>query len=78
MNVPMLNLNECKFGDRFKTRGGRMAIFLHKSITPNVYICIIENTQRSHLEMKFWANGKRYFDNEPSKFDIIGKWEEEK
>ena len=51
----MVNLNECKFGDRFKTRGGRMAIFLHKSITPNVYICIIENTQRSHLEMKFWA-----------------------
>ena len=74
----MVNLNECKFGDRFKTRGGCMAIFLHKSITPNVYICIIENTQRSHLEMKFWANGKRYFDNEPSKFDIIGKWEEEK
>ena len=54
-----------------------MAVFLHKSlvVTHNVYICVIEHDERSHLEMKFWANGKRYFDNEPSEFDIIGKWE---
>ena len=55
-----------------------MAVFLHKSISPNVYICIIKNAERSHLEMKFRENGMRYYDNEPSKYDIKGKWEEEK
>lgn len=74
----MINLNECKFGDRLRTRDGRMAVFLHKSISPNVYICIIKNAERSHLEMKFRENGMRYYDNEPSKYDIKGKWEEEK
>ena len=72
----MINLNECKFGDRLRTRDVRMAVFLHKSITPNVYICIIECNNRNHIEMKFRENGKRYYDNEPSAFDIVSKWEE--
>ena len=75
----MINLNECKFGDRLKTRDGRMAVFLHKSfVIHEVYICAIEYDEWSHLEMRFWANGKRYYDNEPSEYDIKGKWEEEK
>ena len=75
----MINLNECKFGDRLRTRGGKMAVFLHKSIvvSHNVYICVIENTERSHIEMKFRENGMRYYDNEPSEFDIVGKWEDD-
>ena len=73
----MVNLSECKFGDRLRTRDGRMAVFLHKSISPNVYICVIENTERSHIEMKFRENGMRYYDNEPSEFDIVGKWEDD-
>ena len=71
----MINLSECKFGDRLRTRSGKMAVFLHKSF---VIICAIEYDEWSHLEMRFWANGKRYDDNEPSEFDIVGKWEEEK
>ena len=68
----MINLSECKFGDRLRTRGGKMAVFLHKSfVIHEVYICAIEYDEWSHLEMRFWANGKRYYDNEPSEFDII-------
>ena len=56
-----------------------MAIFLHKSfINHEVYICAIERDKYSRLEMKYWSDGKRYFDNEPSEYDIKGKWEEEK
>ena len=74
----MVNLNECKFGDRLRTRDGRMAVFLHKSfISDKVYICAIEYDEYSILEIKFWANGKRYYDNEPSEFDIVGKWEDD-
>ena len=56
-----------------------MAVFLHKSfVIHEVHICAIEYDEWSRLEMKFWANGKRYYDNEPSEFDIVGKWEDEK
>ena len=75
----MVNLSKCKFGDRFKTKGGRMAIFLHKSfVCHEVYICAIEHDKFSRLEMKYRSDGKRYFDNEPSEYDIKGKWENEK
>lgn len=75
----MVNLSKCKFGDRLKTKGGRMAIFLQKSfINHEVYICAIERDKYSHLEMKYLSDGKRYFDNEPSEYDIKGKWEGEK
>ena len=75
----MVKLSECKFGDRFKTKGGRMAIFLHKSfVYHEVYICAIEHDKYSRLEMKYRPDGKRYFDNEPSEYDIKCKWEDEK
>ena len=73
----MVRLDTCKFGDKLRTRDGRMAVFLHKSfVNHEVYICAIENLEHSHLEMKFWADGKRYYDNELSEFDIVGKWED--
>ncbi|MGN0489948.1 hypothetical protein [Ruminococcus sp.] len=75
----MTNLNECKFGDRLRTKGGQMAIYLRKSIVNHeVYVCAIKNSEYSNFEIKYWANGKRYYDNEPSEFDIINKWEDEK
>ena len=56
-----------------------MAVFLHKSfVNHEVYICAIRRDKYSHLEIKYWANGKRYYDNESSEFDIKGKWEDEK
>lgn len=73
----MINLNECKFGDRLRTKDGRKAVFLHKSfVNHEVYICVIERDKNTHFEIKYWANGKRYYDNEPSEFDIKGKWED--
>lgn len=74
----MINLNECKFGDRLRTRDGRMAVFLHKSFfNQEAYICAARRDKYSHLEIKYRANGKWYYDNEPSGLDIIGKWEDE-
>lgn len=36
----------------------------------------VTDKQIIDIEMKFRENGKRYYDNEPSAFDIVGKWEE--
>lgn len=72
-----MDLSKCKFGDKLRTIDGRMAVFLHKSyINHEVFICVIENDKYSHHEIKYQRNGKRYYDNEPSGFDIKGKWEE--
>lgn len=72
-------MRKCKFGDKLRTGDGRMAIFLHKSfVVHDVYICAIEYDEWSHLKIKYWANGERYYGNEPSEFDIKGKWEDEK
>lgn len=70
----MVDLSKCKFGDKLRTKDGRMAVFLHKSfVNHEVYICAIEYDEWSHLEIKYRANGKRYYDNEPSEFDLKGK-----
>ena len=75
----MVNLSKCKFGDRLKTEGGRMAIFLHKFlVSREVYVCAIERDKYSHSVMEYWSDGKRYSDNESSEYDIKGKWEDEK
>lgn len=74
-----VDLSKNNFGDKLRTRDGRKVVFLHKSfVVHEVYICAIEYDEYSHLEMRFRANGKRYYDNEPSEYDIIGKWEDKK
>ena len=36
----------------------------------------VTDKQISDIEMKFRENGKRYYGNKLSAFDIVGKWEE--
>ena len=75
----MLNLNECKFGDRLMTKGGDMILFLYRSyINRNTVVCSIKTSDFSTREIKYHSNGKRYHTNEPSELDIIGKWEGDK
>ena len=74
-----MNLNECKFGDKLRTRDGRMAVFLNElSANLEVYVCVIKNDEYNLAEILYRANGERYYDNMPSEFDIIGKWEDKK
>ena len=42
----MVNLSECKFGDKLKTRDGRMALFLQRSnVVKYAFSCAIESGQ---------------------------------
>lgn len=74
----MVNLNECKFGDRLRTRGGFMGVYLRKSfIDHDVHYCVFKNNDKSIIEIAFHGDGTRYYDNDKSKYDIVGKWEDE-
>lgn len=73
----MINLNECKFGDKLRTRDGRMAVFLNElSANLKVYVCVIKNDEYNLAKILYRANGERYYDSMPSEFDIIDRWEE--
>ena len=75
----MINLSECKFGDKLKTRDGRMAVFLSKG---NEYIkclaCAIKGEENSFSTMFYRPDGKVFYSAFGNKYDIIGKWEDEK
>ena len=75
----MINLNECKFGDRLRTKSGEMAVFLCKFFDNHeVYICAISYGEYCLLKIKYLANGRRYDSNNPPEFDIVSKWEDKK
>ena len=74
----MINLNECQFGDRLRTRDGRMVVFLCKFFDKHkLYICAINFGEYCILKIKYLANGKRYDSNNPPELDIVDKWEDE-
>ena len=81
-------LDGAKFGDKFKTRDGRMAIFAHRDEVANV--CIIEKPESS---LAFTEFGECLTDNRASfwaftdfgrcitddrELDIVSRWEEER
>ena len=80
MNVPMLNLSECKFGDRLKTRDGRMALFLGEcfEFVQEGFVCAIKGGENSFNTMLYRRDGKVFDDVFGNNYDIIGKWEDEK
>lgn len=73
----MINLNECKFGDRLKTRDGRMALFLGRKSPTEGIICVIEDSYYVFLSMWYNDNGTAFDSVYGEKYDIIGKWEDE-
>lgn len=60
-----------RFGDRFKTRDGSMAVFSYRDEVANV--CIVQNYER------FWAftDFGQCITNDRG-LDIVSRWEEEK
>lgn len=71
----MINLNECKFGDKMKMRNGRMAIYVGKA--PHcVSHFLVANDEEWGYSMLYAAdNGEMPYHNTRG-FDVIGKWEE--
>ena len=80
LRATMVNLEECKFGDRLKTRDGRMALFLDESFggVMRGFVCIIEDQKYGYFTMLYRQDGKVFHNAFGNKYDIIGKWGNEK
>ena len=75
----MVYLSECKFGDKLKTRDGRMAVFLGESFgVVRGFACVIEDEKYGFFTMLYRNDGKVFDGAFGNKYDIIGKWEDEK
>lgn len=73
----MIDLKQCKFGDKLRTRDGRMAVFLNElAANIEIYVCVIKNDEYNLTEMMYRANGKSYYHDESSEFDITCRWAE--
>ena len=76
----MVYLSECKFGDKLKTRDGRMALFLGEcfEFVQEGFICAIKGEENSFYTMIYRPDGKVFYSAFGNNYDIIGKWEDEK
>lgn len=72
----MINLSECKFGDKLKTRDGRMAVFLEGYEFVQGFACAIKGEENSFSTMFYRPDGKVFYSAFGNKYDIIGKWTE--
>ena len=85
-----MNLNECKFGDKLRTKSGKMALFICKQQPINVYpfeldyepddefICISES-DKGFVYMTYDIYGRNYNAAIPKTYHenkIIGEWQE--
>ena len=73
----MINLNECKFGDKLKTRDGRMALFLGKMFVFLGFTCAIKDKGENFFAMYYKNDGTALNSILDSKYDIVGKWDDE-
>ena len=74
----MINLSECKFGDKLKTRDGRMALFLGEMfVSLKGLTCAIKSEGEKFSAMYYKNDGTVLNSAVDSKYDIVGKWEDE-
>ena len=75
----MVKLSECKFGNKLKTRDGRMALFLGEcfDFVQEGFVCAIKGKEKSFFTMIYRQDGKVFHNAFGNKYDIIGKWEDE-
>ena len=76
----MINLSECKFGDKLKTRDGRTTLFLGEcfEFVQEGFVCAIKGEENSFNTMFYRRDGKVFDGAFGNNYDIIGKWEDEK
>ena len=72
----MINLNECKFGDRLKMRNGKMAIYVGKEPYCFTHFLVMDSIKFGYGMLYGLDNGVMGNLTERS-YDIIGKWEDE-
>ena len=74
----MINLNECKFGDKLRTKDGRMAVFLgYPKKMPKVLVCAVQGIDNEYYPMFYSSIGRTYYEQFGGEYDIEGKWEDE-
>lgn len=71
-----INLNQCKFGDRLKTKSGHMAIMLSILDTLGYCKCAVGLSPNHVTIIRYNPNGKPYCDTAERKYSIISKWED--
>lgn len=72
----MVNLNECKFGDKLKMRNGEMAVYVGKAPHCVVHFLVASDEELGYAMLYAEGNGVMLYHN-TREFDIIGKWEDE-
>ena len=75
----MINLSECKFGDKLKTRDGRMTLFLGEIfVFVKGFVCAIKG-EGVEFSTEYYKNDGTVLNSVyHRKYDIVGKWEDEK
>ena len=74
--IMMINLSECKFGDRLKMRNGKMAIYVGKEPHCILHFLVMESIKFGYGMLYGLDNGVMGNLSERS-YDIVGKWEDE-
>lgn len=74
----MINLNECKFGDRLRTRGRRLAIYCENSGNDNHTLMLESPTQGFMIITRYKDNGECKFFSQRSEgiYDILNKFDD--
>ena len=70
----MVNLNECKFGDRLKMRNGKMAIYAGKAPHCTLHFLVMDSIKFGYGMLYGLDNGVMGNLTERS-YDIIGKFD---
>lgn len=74
----MVDLVKCKFGDKLRTRGGSIAIYIGRDDIIGFHALAVNRKIQGNLHPIIYCpdNGKQTTCNN-SKYDIIGRWEDE-
>lgn len=64
-----------KFGDKFRTRDGRMAVYICEYPNDDTYRYIVHVKGYYKSELYCWL-GKTNMHAEDRQYDIVGKWQE--
>ena len=73
----MINLNECRFGDRLKMRNGKMAVYVGISAPCTVHFLVANNEEYGYAMLYAEDNGVMVL-HKTREFDISSRWEDEK
>ena len=72
----MINLNECKFGDKLKMRNGKLALYIGKA--HHHIIAIDGEIKEGKALVSFYDDYGVCRCRNNKELDIIGRWEGEK